>query len=75
MQETLVRSLGREDPLEEVMAKYPSIVAWEYLQRIQEDYSPWNGKGIGHDLAIKQQQIYKYNIYSALRRTQPLFNF
>ena len=68
MQETLVRSLGQEDPLEEVMANNTSIVAWEHWQRSQEDYSPWNGKGIGHNLAIKQQQIYKY-IYSALRRT------
>ena len=67
MQETLVRSLGREDPLEEVMANNPSIVSWEHWQRIKEGYSPRNGKGIGHDLAIKQQQqIYKYYICSAL---------
>ena len=29
LQETRVRSLGREDPLEEEMATHPSIVAWE----------------------------------------------
>ena len=29
MQETQVRSLGREDPLEEEMATYSSILAWE----------------------------------------------
>ena len=29
MQETQVRSLGREDPLEEGMATHPSILAWE----------------------------------------------
>ena len=28
MQETRVRSLGREDPLEEGMATYSSILAW-----------------------------------------------
>jgi hypothetical protein len=28
MQETWVRSLGREDPLEEGMATHSSIVAW-----------------------------------------------
>ena len=28
MQETRVRSLGREDPLEEGMATHPSILAW-----------------------------------------------
>ena len=27
-QETQVRSLGREDPLEEEMATHPSILAW-----------------------------------------------
>ena len=27
-QETYVRSLGREDPLEEGMATHPSILAW-----------------------------------------------
>ena len=31
MQETLVQSLGGEDPLEEVMATYSGIVAWEIL--------------------------------------------
>ena len=29
MQETWVRSLGREDPLEEEMAAHSSILAWE----------------------------------------------
>ena len=29
MQETQVQSLGLEDPLEEEMATYPSILAWE----------------------------------------------
>ena len=28
IQETWVRSLGREDPLEEEMATYTSIIAW-----------------------------------------------
>ena len=28
-QETWVRSLGQEDPLEEGMATYPSILAWK----------------------------------------------
>ena len=28
MQETQVRSLGREDPLEKGMATHPSILAW-----------------------------------------------
>ena len=29
MQETLVQSLGRQDPLEKEMATYSSILAWE----------------------------------------------
>ena len=29
MRETWVRSLGREDPLEKVMAIHSSILAWE----------------------------------------------
>ena len=29
MQETQVRSLGQEDPLQEEMATYSSIVAWK----------------------------------------------
>ena len=29
MQETQVRSLGQEDPLEEEMATHSSIIAWE----------------------------------------------
>ena len=29
MQETRVQSLGREDPLEEEMATYSSMLAWE----------------------------------------------
>ena len=28
MQETRIRSLGREDPLEKEMATHPSILAW-----------------------------------------------
>ena len=31
MQETWVRSLGQEDPLEKEMATYSSVLAWEIL--------------------------------------------
>ena len=50
MQETWVHSLGWEDPLEEEMATYSSILAWEI---------PWTEEpgglqsmgpqGVGHD--------------------------
>ena len=42
MQETGVRSLGRENPLEGEMAIHFSILVWE-IPRTEElvDYSPW----------------------------------
>ena len=55
MQETLVRSLGREDPLE----KEPTPAfspGKSHGQRSLVGYSPWSHKGVGHDLATKQQQ-------------------
>ena len=40
MQDTWVRSLGWEDPLEEGMATHSSIVAWRIpMDRV--GYSPW----------------------------------
>ena len=42
IQETRVRSLDREDPLEKGMATYSSILAWEiHGQRSLVGYSPW----------------------------------
>ena len=35
MQETPVRSLGQEDPLEEEMATHSSILAWEILWTVE----------------------------------------
>ena len=57
MQETRVRSLGQEDPLEEGMATHSSILAWR---------TPWTEEPgglhtvhaitrVGHDLATKPQ--------------------
>ena len=36
MQETWVRSLGREDPLEKEMATHSSIFAWRIISRTEE---------------------------------------
>ena len=57
----MIWSLGQEDPLEEEMATYSSILAWEIL---------WTGKPgrlqlmglqrVGHDLVAKQQR----NVFS-----------
>ena len=52
MQETWLRSLGCEVPLEKEMATHSSILAWRI---------PWREETgrqrIGHDLATKQQQL------------------
>ena len=43
MQETWVRSLGREDPLEEEMETHSSVLAWRNPQTrdMPGGYSPW----------------------------------
>ena len=54
MQETRVRSLGLEDPLEEKMATRSNILAWEiHGQRSLVGYSPWGLQRVGHGLATK----------------------
>ena len=44
MQETWVRFLGWEDPLEKKMATHSSILAWR-IPWIEESGSPWGHKG------------------------------
>ena len=53
-QETWVRSLGQEDPLEKEMATHSSILAWEipWTDRPDRLYS-MGLQRVGHDLAIK----------------------
>ena len=57
MQETWVRSLGWEDPLEKGMATHSSILAWR-LPWTEEPGGLQSTKlqGVGQDLAIEQQQ-------------------
>ena len=43
MQETKAQSLGQEEPLEEEMATYSSILVWGILWSLR-DYSPWGHK-------------------------------
>ena len=46
-QETLVRSLGWEDPLEKEMATHSSILAWRIPgQRSLVGYNLWGHKGL-----------------------------
>ena len=44
IQETHVRTLGQEDPLEKGMATYSSILSWRIPQRSLASYSPWGHK-------------------------------
>ena len=49
-QETWVRSLGREDPLEEATATHPSILAWR-IPRTEEPCGLHSiaSHGVGHN--------------------------
>ena len=57
VQETQVRSLGWEDPLEREMATHSSILAWE-IARTEEPGGPQSvvPQRVGHDLVTKEQQ-------------------
>ena len=55
MQETQVRSLGQEDPLEKEMTTHSNILAWE-IPWTEKPGRPWGCKRVGHDLATKPQQ-------------------
>ena len=46
MQETQVRSLGWEDPLEEEMATHSSTLAWKipWMEEPGAGYTPWGRK-------------------------------
>ena len=57
MQETWVRSLGREEPLGEEMATQSSIFAQEILWTEKPGRLQSMGlQRLGHDLTTKQQQ-------------------
>ena len=50
MQETWVRSLGWEDPLEKEMAAHSSILAWKIPWTVEPDRLPSMGsQRVGHD--------------------------
>ena len=58
LQESRVRSLGWEDPLEEEMATHSIILAWEipWSEKPGGLQSMGSQKKIGHDLVTKKQQ-------------------
>ena len=50
MQETRIRSLGWEDPLEEEMAAHSSILAWKIPWTVEPGRLPSMGsQRVGHD--------------------------
>ena len=51
LQETQVRSLCQEDPLEKGMATHSSILAWRIpsMERGLEGDSPWGSQRVGHN--------------------------
>ena len=62
MQETWVRSLGREDPLEKEMAIHSSTIAWKIPWT--EEPSKLQSMGlqrVGHDWATSLTQAFKVN--------------
>ena len=62
MQETQIRSLGQEDPLEEGMATHSRILAWG-IPGTEEPGGPQStDTRVGHDLATKPPPTYKYII-------------
>ena len=64
VQETWVRSLGREDPLEREMATYSSILAWG-IPRTEKPggLQSMKSQEIGYDLATKQQSSFSWCIF------------
>ena len=57
-QETRIRSLGWENPLEEEMPTHSSVLAWEIPQTEElGGLQFWGCKRVGYDLVTKQQYI------------------
>ena len=55
MQETLVQSLGQEDPLKKEMATHTSVLAWEIPREAWLATFHGGPKGVRHELATKPQ--------------------
>ena len=63
MQETRVRSLGQEDPLEKGMAAHSSTLAWKipWMEELG-GYSPWGRK----ELDMTKQLLYNFKFLCIL---------
>ena len=74
MQETWVRFLGREDPLEKEMATHSSILAWNPMDRGAWQATVHGVTRVGHDLATKWPPPPHYNtIQSSFTALKPLW--
>ena len=58
MQETQVRSLGWEDPLEEEMATQSSPLTWE-IPRTEDRLQSMVSQRVRHELVTKQQSCWR----------------
>ena len=73
IQEMWVRSLGQENPLEEGMATYSSILAWRIPQRSLAGYSPKGNKESNTEwLSMHTIQVkFKINNIKVFSRSMP----
>ena len=63
MQETWVKSLGWEDPLEKGMATHTSILAWEIPWTEEPDgLESMGSQKVRHNLATKQQEQQAFSV-------------
>ena len=70
MQETWVRSLGQEDPLEKGMATHSSILAW----RITWTEKPGGLQSMGHDWATTLSLVSGTVVDTGRTAINPFFN-
>ena len=65
IQETWVRSLDGDDPLEEEMATHSVFLPEKsHGQRSLAGYSAWGHKRVGHDFATTQQVLHPLHLLS-----------
>ena len=63
MQETQVRSLGREDPLEKGMVTHPSIPAWRIQWTEEPDrLQSMGSQRVGHEQATNTFTFLSYTL-------------
>ena len=69
-QETQVRSLGQEDPLEKGMATHCSVLGWRIPWTEEPGYSPWGRKESDTTEQLTLSISLKFNLSSYTLETQ-----